>query len=592
MFQISRVAALSVCVTSILVHAQDPPPEDAIPKPSLVIPPTNIAQSIHVAAAAGDIDRIRVLLDRDVDVDTVDPPSKETPLLSALANNQPDAARFLLDRGARVDIPKAGNTTALHLAANWGHDDLVNRILDLGAKIDAIDSVGRAPLHYALLRGQTAAAKTLVSRGASPGLVDSFRNTPIDLALGRPKPDIILAMSDAGVKLTDDPDRAVKRIAVAARKDWRPVVRLILKQAERDPALRYRLVNLAFDAAVAAGRSELKLELVDAGADVDWRTIGGFTRLFQAAQFGDDALARRMLDRGADPNHTMELSGWTALHAAAQGGHAGTIDLLMDAGATPNAADTLRRTPLHIAAIAAQPATASALIRRGANPDAKDFAGNTPLHYASLAAARPTIDALIRGGASANIKNDIGLAAGDEAAAPSGSAPESSPTRPEEPIVIPAGFDTLVRALAPGNADAAVARKRAELMPLIHAGTPVLHAAIVLKAPGATLSTLLESVPGIASQRDRYGLLPLHIAAETGSLPALEILLDRSAPVNDAENAARWTPLHFAAAAGHDAAIELLRRAGANSNARDGLGRTPAQVAADMHASAADGPAR
>nr|6MWQ_A Chain A, DARPin, Muscle-type aldolase chimeric fusion [synthetic construct]6MWQ_B Chain B, DARPin, Muscle-type aldolase chimeric fusion [synthetic construct]6MWQ_C Chain C, DARPin, Muscle-type aldolase chimeric fusion [synthetic construct]6MWQ_D Chain D, DARPin, Muscle-type aldolase chimeric fusion [synthetic construct] len=93
----------------------------------------------------------------------------------------------------------------------------------------------------------------------------------------------------------------------------------------------------------------------------------------------------------------------------------------------------------------------------------------------------------------------------------------------------------------------------------------------ILMANGADVNAL-----------DRFGLTPLHLAAQRGHLEIVEVLLKCGADVNAAD---LWgqTPLHLAATAGHLEIVEVLLKYGADVNALDLIGKTP------LHLTAIDG---
>ncbi|MCH7911223.1 MAG: ankyrin repeat domain-containing protein, partial [Candidatus Hydrogenedentes bacterium] len=78
---------------------------------------------------------------------------------------------------------------------------------------------------------------------------------------------------------------------------------------------------------------------------------------------------------------------------------------------------------------------------------------------------------------------------------------------------------------------------------------------------------------------DRYGYLPMHLAADMGHAGLVASFMDHGVPVGDQANAANWSPLHFAASRGHVDVVEALLGAGADAEARDGNGRTALDVA-------------
>jgi ankyrin repeat protein len=111
----------------------------------------------------------------------------------------------------------------------------------------------------------------------------------------------------------------------------------------------------------------------DAAAPVDDRSADGFTALHLAAFFGQPAVARLLLERGADPNP------WASgdlrvqpLHSAVAGDHAEVAEMLVLGGADIDAAQRLGYTPLMGAAQNGMAATVELLLARGAAPKARN----------------------------------------------------------------------------------------------------------------------------------------------------------------------------------------------------------------------------
>jgi ankyrin repeat protein len=91
-------------------------------------------------------------------------------------------------------------------------------------------------------------------------------------------------------------------------------------------------------------------ELVRHGADVNARSNNGFTALMFAAQVGDAASARVLIDAGAKANEVMPKTGLTPLIIAAATGRTKVAALLLDKGADPDAIAADGFTALHHAA--------------------------------------------------------------------------------------------------------------------------------------------------------------------------------------------------------------------------------------------------
>jgi len=88
--------------------------------------------------------------------------------------------------------------------------------------------------------------------------------------------------------------------------------------------------------------------------------------------------------------------------------------------------------------------------------------------------------------------------------------------------------------------------------------------------------------PGIR-MRSQTGDMALHYAAMSGDLLTLKILIDESAPIDEAGDLGN-TPLHLAAAYGHSSAVALLVASGAPLQARNAYGNMPLALATDVEA--------
>ena len=88
------------------------------------------------------------------------------PLSLAAQSGDLEAARLLLQHGAKVDAKDANGGRPLHGAACQGDCALIGLLLDQGADVNAKTGDGVTPLHLAAWRGNRAAVNLLLARGA------------------------------------------------------------------------------------------------------------------------------------------------------------------------------------------------------------------------------------------------------------------------------------------------------------------------------------------------------------------------------------------------------------------------------------------
>ena len=94
---------------------------------------------LHEASSEGDIKRMQTLLDEGKDINEW---FYGTPLMSAVGSNKLDAVKFLVERGATIDVGNKIGHTALGSGAYMGYIDIVKYLIIKGADINyAVDGL-------------------------------------------------------------------------------------------------------------------------------------------------------------------------------------------------------------------------------------------------------------------------------------------------------------------------------------------------------------------------------------------------------------------------------------------------------------------
>lgn len=338
------------------------------------------------AAKNGDVGRLTALLDQHPKKLYVrNQPYEHTLLHLAAFAGHVEAVDLLLKRGLDVNAREKGdNTYAMHWAAAAGHLDVVRRLADAGG-----DVVGRGDDHDLEVIGWAtgwdgaddaahhAVADFLISRGArhhifsaiAANLADEVRRIvagdpsalnrrmsrnennqlPLHFAVGHNRPKIVPLLLELGADplAVDGSGMPVAAYAKSPDTDL-PVMEAIraitsseLVSAERGsrPA---RAGTMDLVAAVALGDWQLAGRLVRENPELieRGRARGGVLHLM--AKRGHVAAVKWLLDHGADPSALW--AHWeadvTPLHLAAMHDHADVARVLLAGGADPNVRDS------------------------------------------------------------------------------------------------------------------------------------------------------------------------------------------------------------------------------------------------------------
>jgi ankyrin repeat protein len=264
----------------------------------------------------------------------------------------------LITAGADVNIRGKKGETALILACQRGHEDIVMKLLEnQSIDINATTSGGDTALIGACEKGDFLYSRitvTLLNRGADVNLANNEGVTPLMMA----------SKHDRDVSLINEDYTIENLIAAGADVNHQSTS----GQTALMVACEGRLLSI----------TEI---LLKSGANVNLPDGEGMTPLIKACEEGQEAIVDRLLDTGADVNH-QSTSGQTALIAACEQGSLAIVKSLMERHADINMAKTDGVTPLMMACKAGNITAVEVLIKAGAKVDLKDSNDKTALDYA------------------------------------------------------------------------------------------------------------------------------------------------------------------------------------------------------------------
>ena len=249
--------------------------------------------------------------------------------------------------------------------------------------------------------------------------------------------------------------------------------------------------------ACEAGNAELVQLLLEAGADHSLPRAGGETPLMTAARTGRESVVDLLLAAGADVNARERNQQTAAMWAAAEG-NTEAVELLAEAGADLTTPLSNGWTPLFFAVREGRTETALALLRRGLDVDApmsgeKRNRGPNPLLLAVSNGHFETAAALLQAGADPNLQ-------------PAGHAPLHAVTWVRKPV-----------------------RGDGDPPPVGSGSLGSLQFVRCLIEHGAEINLRLAKGRSGFADFTTTGCTAFVLAAQTGDLPLLELLLELGA---------------------------------------------------------------
>lgn len=147
---------------------------------------------LHAAVMVGSNVAVKYILDKKWE--GVNDGQGTTALILAAQQGHLDIVLTLLDDRYKADVTKSddGGRTALHWAASRGFVDVAKSLLKAGADTNAADDDGRTALHHAAYEGHTAVAELLLDHEADFRSTDSMGLTAAELAAKHRKDDVEL----------------------------------------------------------------------------------------------------------------------------------------------------------------------------------------------------------------------------------------------------------------------------------------------------------------------------------------------------------------------------------------------------------------
>lgn len=485
-------------------------------------------------------------------------------LALATRNGGVRLAELLLKAGANVMDRNSTNVLAYDLAVICGRDELIDLLIaHMNQVVPAVDRQsddGTTALMRATMAADVKMINDLLTAGADASRRDRQGESPLSCALAHDLNEVVQVLRSAGVeKLPSD--------------------KVIGPQS---------IVHVGNQGALGT-----ILDLLDSGTPIDFTDENGDTALTAAAVH--PGVVKVLAKRGANLSHR-NGEGMTAYMIAAAFNRVRMVEMLKGMGSPLEEPDELERFA-HIQSVL-NAFRANAADSHGEERDNESDieVDGDELLMACLAGDALTVSRQVAAGINVNYVNDEGRTA--LAMAIQGLMQDEVSRRRER------DFEQILDALLVAGADPRVGEfpylvfaamgKRLHLVnALIRAGASIdrnigegqtaLFMSLLAPDAGRTAddrcALALLNASADSALRHESGAMPIHLAAASNYLRALQALLERRPQDVDAKTNVGITPLMMAATEGHAEAVRLLLQFGADRTLKDDEGLTAKDVA-------------
>ncbi|CAG2059174.1 unnamed protein product, partial [Timema podura] len=345
--------------------------------------------------------------------------------------------KCLVDKGADINQPNREGFNPLHIATRSGHLEVVQFLVGLKKNfkeslgehiilliasenghinivnylldlidVNTVDSDGCTALHAAVRGGQLEVVQLLVKRNAHINCKDVHGYTALKYCVRNGRLDVLEFLVENKGDINLSDENQVNLLHHAARAGQLENVKYLLRLGI-DINSRDRVGFTALHHAIRNSNLHIVTYLTEAKADVNLPDNSGQSPLSEAAKYGKLDIVKYLFRNGAKVSMTDNDGCDVFLHAT-RNGRLNVVKYLFEMNANTCAVDKHGLGGLHFASINGSPDVVKYLVVKAFDVKASDKNGIQALHYAAQYGRLIIVKCLLEAGADINVLDNDG----------------------------------------------------------------------------------------------------------------------------------------------------------------------------------------
>ncbi|EWZ35178.1 hypothetical protein FOZG_11211 [Fusarium oxysporum Fo47] len=294
---------------------------------------------LHCAASFGYNELLRLLLEKGADIEAKTPKGG-TPLILAVATNNEESVKILLEYKLDIDSRDIGEGSVMFCLPNPANLSVVRRLINRGASLTIRNNEKYTPLGRAVVNGDLPLVRMLSSQKVDLNAVAAKNGTALHIATETCNVDIVKVLVAKGAS----PDVAntwmygsplqrlfEKYYTSAENKDV--IARYLINDAGADVNVHGGNMGSVLNAAILTGSIDTIKLILEKGADIGWQDLHGRRPIHYAALKTAEHF-RLLLESSGDDEERLGIttktkSGLTVLHFAVATERSDLVELVL-----------------------------------------------------------------------------------------------------------------------------------------------------------------------------------------------------------------------------------------------------------------------